>query len=62
MPMPRVNIKKILKDPIQRRELMVQALIAIQAREGITTTKEQATRAYDNVQDYLSGRSKSWQS
>lgn len=29
---------------------MVSALIAIQAREGIVTTQEQAERAYDKVQ------------
>jgi hypothetical protein len=28
---------------------MVSALIAIQAREGITTTREQAEQAYDKV-------------
>lgn len=46
----RVNIKKILADPHQRRELMVRCIIATQAREGITTTREQAERAYDKVQ------------
>lgn len=32
----RVNVKAILSDPVQR-QLMVWALIAIQAREGIET-------------------------
>ena len=29
---------------------MVSSIIALQAREGITTTREQAERAYDKVQ------------
>ena len=45
----RVPIKKILADPILRRELMVGARQAIQHREGIDTTVEQAERAYDKV-------------
>lgn len=49
--MPRVNIKAILADPILRREMMVETLIAIQAREGIETTREQAERAYDAIQE-----------
>jgi len=46
----RVDIKAILRDPRQRRELMVQTIIATQAREGIETTREQAEAAYDKVQ------------
>lgn len=46
----RVDIRKILADPQARRELMVRVIIATQAREGITTTREQAERAYDAVQ------------
>lgn len=46
----RVNIKAILRDPTQCRELMITTIIATQAREGITTTREQAEAAYDNVQ------------
>lgn len=45
----RVPIKKILADPILRRKLMVGAIQAIQNREGIDTTVEQAERAYDKV-------------
>ena len=45
----RVNIKKILADPILRRKLMVGAIQAIQNREGIDTTVEQAERAYDKI-------------
>lgn len=46
----RVDVRAILADPRQRRELLVRTLIAIQAREGITTTREQAEDAYDRVQ------------
>lgn len=49
--MTRVNIKAILADPIKRRELCVTTIIATQAREGITTTREQAEHAYDTVQE-----------
>lgn len=46
----RVDIKKILRNPEQRRKLMVDGIIATQAREGIVTTQEQAEAAYDKVQ------------
>ena len=45
----RVGIKAILADPELRRELMVSTIQAIQAREGIVITQEQAERAYDAV-------------
>ena len=48
--MKRVDIRAILYDSLLRKELMVGTIIAIQAREGITTTREQAERAYDKVQ------------
>ena len=47
--MKRIDIKAILANPQQRRELMVRCIIAIQAREGITTTRQQAEAAYDKV-------------
>jgi hypothetical protein len=47
--MKRVNIRAILADPVLRRRMMVQTIIATQAREGIETTQEQAERAYDKV-------------
>lgn len=53
--MTRVNVKAILADPVQRRELCVSVIQAIQAREGIETTKEQAEQAYDAVQREKSG-------
>ncbi len=42
----RVNVRAILADPDLRRQLMVPTIQAIQAREGIETTVEQAERAY----------------
>lgn len=55
--MSRVNIRAILADAHLRRQMMVPALIAIQAREGIVTSREQAEAAYDKVQfDALSHR------
>jgi hypothetical protein len=42
----RFNIKAILADENLRRELMVPTIQAIQAREGIITSREQAERAY----------------
>ena len=47
--MRRINIKHILKDPALREHLMVNTIIATQAREGIATTKKQALRAYKKV-------------
>jgi len=49
----RANIKSILDDPEQRRHLMIQTIIATQAREGIETTWEQAADAYDKIQEEL---------
>jgi hypothetical protein len=49
----RLDVKAILKDPVLRKKLMVSSLIAIQAREGITTTQEQAEAAYEKVQREL---------
>lgn len=46
----RVDIRAILADPVLRRELIVNTIIATQAREGIETTRAQAEAAYDRVQ------------
>ena len=48
--MTRVNVREILANPTKRRDLFVACLMAIQAREGIETTREQAEAAYDLVQ------------
>jgi hypothetical protein len=45
----RVNIRAILADPKLRRDLMIRTIIATQAREGITTTYDQAAAAYDRI-------------
>jgi len=45
----RVDIRAILSDPVKRRTLLVNCIIATQAREGVTTTREQAEDAYDRV-------------
>ena len=42
----RVDLKRILADSDLRRKLMVSSIQATQAREGIHTTLEQASRAY----------------
>lgn len=42
----RMNVRAILADKNLRRALMVPTIQAIQAREGIETTREQAERAY----------------
>ncbi len=47
----RVDIQAILADENLRRELMVPTLQALQAREGIETTRDQAERAYYVVQE-----------
>ena len=49
----RVQIRDILSDPEERRELMIRTIIATQAREGITVTRERAEEVYDKIQDEL---------
>lgn len=46
----RVDIKAILADPVKRKKLMVQMLIATQAREGRDLTLSEAEAVYDRVQ------------
>lgn len=46
----RVDMKAILADPILRKKILVDVIVATQAREGIGTTEEQAERAYDKIQ------------
>ena len=52
----RIPLRELLADPEERRELMVETLIATQAREGIDTTREQAEEAYDRVQEEMQER------
>jgi len=51
--MKRVNIKQILSNPEQRKDLMVGVIQFLQIIEGIDTTKEQAENAYDKVQEEI---------
>ena len=39
-------IAALLADPEKKKKLMVDSIIATQAREGIKTTREQAEAAY----------------
>lgn len=43
-------IQSLLADPEKKKKLMVDSIIATQAREGIKTTREQAEAAYAKVQ------------
>ncbi len=43
----RIDLRSLLANPDERRELMVGLIVAISAREGIT--RAQAERAYDTV-------------
>lgn len=45
----RVDIKRILKDPSQRKELIINASLFLQHLEGIDTTKEQMEEAYYKI-------------
>lgn len=47
--MSRFDIRTLLYNPVPRRELFVQVIIATQAREGVVTTRKQAEQAYDAV-------------
>lgn len=51
--MRRVNIRTVLADPTQRRELCVGAILFMQHMEGIQTTREQAEAAYDKIQEEM---------
>lgn len=46
----RVDIQEILADPDLRKEMLVNALIATQAREGRDLTQEEAEDVYDRMQ------------
>lgn len=47
----RVDIKAILANPITKRNMMINLIVAAAAMEGIDTTPEQATQAYDKIQE-----------
>lgn len=44
-----MNMKALLADPAKRRMLIAQGTVAIQAREGIDITLEQALESYDRL-------------
>lgn len=44
-----VNIADVLSDPSQRRECIILGIIALQAREGVEVSYEQAAAAYDDA-------------
>ena len=46
----RVNIRAILANPTQCRDLMIGVICFLQNIEGINTTREQAATAYDTIQ------------
>lgn len=51
----RLNIKELLKNQELREALMVATIVATQAREGIETTKAQATAAYAKIRAEKTG-------
>lgn len=48
-PLRRFDMQKILADPAQRRMMVARGTVAIQAREGIDITLEQALESYDRI-------------
>lgn len=50
MKLKRIDIKAILADPAQRRMMVARGTVAIQAREGIDITLEQALESYDRLE------------
>jgi hypothetical protein len=51
--MKRANVKQILSNPKQKKELMAGAIQFLQNVEGIDTTREQAEDACNKVQNEL---------
>lgn len=47
----RVNIQEILDDPELRKDMMINALIACQAREGRDLQYEEAEEVYEKIQE-----------
>ena len=48
--MRRIDIRAILSDPAKRRMLVAQGTVAIQSREGIDITLEEALASYDKLE------------
>jgi hypothetical protein len=49
--MRRFNIKEIYSCPKRRRMMIARGTVAIQAREGIDITLEEALQSYDRIQE-----------
>lgn len=45
----RVDLGKIVRDPIQRKDLIVESVIAAQAREGRDVPREEVEATYDEM-------------
>jgi hypothetical protein len=45
----RLDIRKILANPAQRREMMVRSIIFIQAVEGRDVTRQRAEEVHDQA-------------
>ena len=50
LPPRRVDVEAILRDPVTRRALRIRSVMALKARAGTTTTRDQAAAAVDNVE------------
>ena len=50
LPPRRVDVEAILRDPVTRRALRIRSVMALQARAGTTTTRDQAAAAVDRVE------------
>jgi len=47
--MKRIDIKSILRNPVQREQLMVCCIVAMQELVGRDANEQQAKEAYDNI-------------
>lgn len=45
----RVDLCKIMRDPVQRKDLIVESVIAAQAREGREVPREEVEATYDEM-------------
>jgi len=54
----RVNIKELLADPIQRREIVVSAIMLGQVETGRPPDREKAEQAYNTLQKEINDNKK----
>lgn len=45
----RVDLGRIMRDPVQRKDLIVDTVIATQAREGRDVPREEVEATYDEM-------------